>query len=145
MASGFGSGTEDRQGPPSSSVKSSYASDNRRTPQCQSVEADMAIEENVKRACGSKKVWETGFLAMDDLRRQGKLCDIVIKVGDRSFPAHRVVLAAVCPYFRGMFAGQAYGKSNFKAKWDRGREKRPGKRYIIFFSGQVISNACLYG
>ena len=105
MASGFGSGTEDRQGPSSSSVRLSYSSENRRTPQCPSVEADMAIEENIKRSCGSKKVWEAGFLAMDDLRKQGKLCDIVIKVGDKSFPAHRVVLAAVCPYFRGMFAG----------------------------------------
>ena len=106
MASGFGSGTEDRQGPSSSSVKSNYASESRKTSQCPSVEADMAMEENAKRACGSRKVWETGFLAMDDLRKQGKLCDIVIKVGERSFPAHRVVLAAVCPYFRGMFAGE---------------------------------------
>ncbi|XP_077499942.1 kelch like ECH associated protein 1 isoform X2 [Amblyomma americanum] len=42
---------------------------------------------------------------MDLMRRQGVLCDVEIRVGPESFPAHRLVLLAVSPYFRAMFAG----------------------------------------
>jgi len=44
-----------------------------------------------------------GFSAMEDIRRQGKLCDVTLKIDDHSFHAHRVVLAATIPYFRAMF------------------------------------------
>ncbi|XP_077553231.1 kelch like ECH associated protein 1 [Haemaphysalis longicornis] len=42
---------------------------------------------------------------MDLMRRQGVLCDVEIRVGSESFPAHRLVLLAMSPYFRAMFAG----------------------------------------
>ncbi|XP_049275204.1 kelch-like ECH-associated protein 1 isoform X2 [Rhipicephalus sanguineus] len=42
---------------------------------------------------------------MDLMRRQGFLCDVEIRVGSESFPAHRLVLLAMSPYFRAMFAG----------------------------------------
>jgi len=44
-----------------------------------------------------------GFPVMEDFRRQGKLCDVTIKVAEHSFQAHRIVLAASIPYFRAMF------------------------------------------
>ncbi|XP_052805467.1 kelch-like protein 18 isoform X2 [Mya arenaria] len=43
------------------------------------------------------------FPVLEDIRRQGKLCDVTLKVGDRKFRAHRIVLAASIPYFHAMF------------------------------------------
>jgi len=41
--------------------------------------------------------------SMQEMRKEGKLCDVIIKVADRRFSAHRLVLAASIPYFRSMF------------------------------------------
>ncbi|XP_037923968.1 kelch-like protein 18 isoform X1 [Hermetia illucens] len=43
------------------------------------------------------------FPLMKEIRRQGKLCDVTLKVEDQSFSAHRIVLAATIPYFYAMF------------------------------------------
>lgn len=43
------------------------------------------------------------FPMFEDIRRQGKLCDVTLKVGERKFTAHRIVLAASIPYFHAMF------------------------------------------
>nr|XP_014094600.2 kelch-like protein 18 [Bactrocera oleae] len=40
---------------------------------------------------------------MREIRRQGKLCDVTLKVEDQSFSAHRIVLAGTIPYFYAMF------------------------------------------
>uniref|UniRef100_A0A1Q3F850 Kelch-like protein diablo n=1 Tax=Culex tarsalis TaxID=7177 RepID=A0A1Q3F850_CULTA len=40
---------------------------------------------------------------MKEIRRQGKLCDVTLKVDNHSFSAHRIVLAATIPYFYAMF------------------------------------------
>ena len=50
-----------------------------------------------------KNLPNMGFPQMEDIRRQGKLCDVNLKVGDHVFAAHRIVLAATIPYFRAMF------------------------------------------
>ncbi|TKS79228.1 Kelch-like protein 18 [Collichthys lucidus] len=44
-----------------------------------------------------------GYVVMEEIRRQGKLCDVTLKVGDHKFSAHRIVLAASIPYFHAMF------------------------------------------
>ncbi|KAK9509465.1 hypothetical protein O3M35_006777 [Rhynocoris fuscipes] len=44
-----------------------------------------------------------GFSIMEEIRRQGKLCDVTLKAEDQSFSGHRLVLAASIPYFHGMF------------------------------------------
>ncbi len=41
---------------------------------------------------------------MNAFRKRGQLCDVVVKVGGREFPAHRVVLAASSDYFDAMFS-----------------------------------------
>lgn len=45
----------------------------------------------------------TSFAAFEDMRRKRELCDLTIKVGNDSFLAHRVILAAGIPYFRTVF------------------------------------------
>uniref|UniRef100_A0A3P8WCH7 Kelch-like family member 18 n=2 Tax=Cynoglossus semilaevis TaxID=244447 RepID=A0A3P8WCH7_CYNSE len=44
-----------------------------------------------------------GYVVMEEIRRQGKLCDVTLKVGEHKFSAHRIVLAASIPYFHAMF------------------------------------------
>ncbi|XP_069067042.1 kelch-like protein 18 isoform X1 [Pleurodeles waltl] len=44
-----------------------------------------------------------GYGVMEEIRRQGKLCDVTLRVGDHKFSAHRIVLAASIPYFHAMF------------------------------------------
>ena len=41
--------------------------------------------------------------ALNEQRKENKLCDIIINIGDRSFPAHKAVLAASSRYFNAMF------------------------------------------
>lgn len=69
-------------------------------------------------------LFSESFPLMREIRRQGKLCDVTLKVGgfsfidcpgyfhcpdgcfqveDHSFSAHRIVLSATIPYFYAMF------------------------------------------
>lgn len=44
--------------------------------------------------------------ALDGLRQNKELCDVVLKVGSRVLYAHRVILASCSPYFKAMFTGK---------------------------------------
>ena len=50
-----------------------------------------------------KDMFSSGFPMMENIRREGKLCDVTLMVGEHSLSAHRIVLAANIPYFRAMF------------------------------------------
>jgi len=50
-----------------------------------------------------KDLFSSGFPMMENIRREGKLCDVTLTVGEHSLSAHRIVLAANIPYFRAMF------------------------------------------
>ena len=41
--------------------------------------------------------------SLNNLRKQDQLCDVIIKVSERAFPAHKNVLAASSKYFMAMF------------------------------------------
>ncbi len=43
------------------------------------------------------------FVVMNQLRREGRLCDITFRIGAHTFIAHRIVLASVSPYLQAMF------------------------------------------
>ncbi|KAM7006566.1 POZ (BTB) and AT hook-containing zinc finger 1 isoform 2-T2 [Tautogolabrus adspersus] len=44
----------------------------------------------------------------------GRFCDVVLRVGEESFPAHKAVLAACSEYFESVFSRQAEGDSETK-------------------------------
>ncbi|XP_059829863.1 kelch-like protein 18 [Hypanus sabinus] len=44
-----------------------------------------------------------GYGLMEEIRRQGKLCDVTLRIDDHKYSAHRIVLAASIPYFHAMF------------------------------------------
>lgn len=48
-------------------------------------------------------LFSDAFPCMEDIRRLGKLCDVVLKVDDQAFSAHKIVLASTIPYFHAMF------------------------------------------
>ena len=43
------------------------------------------------------------FLVMNQLRREGQLCDVTFRIGSETFTSHRVVVASISPYLRAMF------------------------------------------
>ncbi len=43
--------------------------------------------------------------SLNQLRKQGELCDVVLRVGTCKVSAHRAVLASCSQYFRAMFTG----------------------------------------
>ncbi|KAK0041311.1 kelch-like protein 18 [Biomphalaria pfeifferi] len=45
----------------------------------------------------------SAFPIISEIRRQGQLCDVTLKVGDQKLSAHRIILAATIPYFHAMF------------------------------------------
>lgn len=72
-------------------------------------EADRNIAEapaSNRQLYTSTNIKALAFSVFEELRRQKQLCDVVIHIGNVEFHAHRVILAAACPYFRSMFTGR---------------------------------------
>lgn len=50
-----------------------------------------------------RDVFDKAFTVLNEMRRSGELCDIVLESAGRKLSAHKIVLSAVIPYFRVMF------------------------------------------
>lgn len=48
--------------------------------------------------------------SMNSLRKSNTLCDVTLRVEQKDFPAHRIVLAACSDYFCAMFTSEVSGK-----------------------------------
>lgn len=57
-------------------------------------------------------LFSSAFPCMEEIRRQGKLCDVLIKVDGQQFSAHKIVLAATIPYFHAMFTNDMIESRN---------------------------------
>lgn len=55
-------------------------------------------------------LFDSAFPAMSEMRRNGKYCDVIIKVGGTPFKAHKVILSATIPYFRAMFEHEGFSE-----------------------------------
>lgn len=51
----------------------------------------------------SEKHADKSFSVFRELWERKQVCDVIIKVGDKEFPAHRIILCATIPYFNAMF------------------------------------------
>ena len=58
---------------------------------------------NLVKICLQNDLPNAAFPIIEDLRKRQMLCDVTIRVGDFSYKAHKVVLAAAIPYFHAMF------------------------------------------
>lgn len=96
--------------PRNSSLRSESDPNSRSVMAGAGVEADMGMDENNTNRLlyTSKDLTKSAFKVLEELRQQNQLCDVTIRVGNRDCVAHRAVLAATCPYFRGMFTGGYY-------------------------------------
>lgn len=82
----------------------------------------MASEEQTECTSTSsnikEKYKEELLNATDDMRRDGVLCNVKLRVGDEIFRAHRSTLAACSPYFRGLFTNEMLEKSADEIRLD---------------------------
>ena len=66
-----------------------------------------SISSSPAKVYRSRQISEQALCALDEMRRHSQLCDVVIRVDNHDFVAHRAVLAATIPYFMAMFTGKA--------------------------------------
>jgi len=57
----------------------------------------------------SKHHHQQAFETFYDMRSNGELCDVTLKIGNLTLPAHKTVLAATSPYFRQLFTSKSNG------------------------------------
>ena len=68
------------------------------------------VEATICTKINKKKFIENGFANsimsnLHELMQNGEFCDVVLRVGNRNFDVHKVVLVSSSPYFSAMFRG----------------------------------------
>ncbi|XP_073532630.1 kelch-like protein 10 [Phyllobates terribilis] len=66
----------------------------------------MDSEENFYTSEMERKMTPGAYTIFNELRMEGKLCDVIIKVGSVEFNAHKNILCGCSPYFRAMFTNR---------------------------------------
>ena len=64
---------------------------------------DYQTEMDERVTCSQMKHGQLILASLNTMRMENKLCDVVLRVQGKDISAHRVVLAAVSPYFSAMF------------------------------------------
>lgn len=70
-------------------------------------------------AISNEKYRDVLLTTTNKLRKEGVLCDVRLLVGDQSFLAHRSILAASSPYFRGLFTNDMKEKDLMECRLDQ--------------------------
>lgn len=70
-------------------------------------------------AISNEKYRDVLLTTTNELRKEGVLCDVRLLVGDQSFLAHRSILAASSPYFRGLFTNDMKEKDLMECRLDQ--------------------------
>ncbi|XP_040289966.1 kelch-like protein 10 [Bufo bufo] len=65
----------------------------------------MEIEENFSTVDTESKMTSMAYTIFNELRLEGKLCDVVIKASGVEFSAHKNILCGCSAYFRALFTG----------------------------------------
>lgn len=68
-------------------------------------EAAMATQGSEQALLASERYARLILAQMNKMRLRTDFCDVGLKVGDRVFRVHRLVLAASSPYFSALFSG----------------------------------------
>ncbi|XP_017845262.1 kelch-like protein 18 isoform X2 [Drosophila busckii] len=85
-----------------------------------------------------EQLFADSFPLFKEIRRLGKLCDVILKVEEQTFAAHRVVLAATIPYFYAMFTNNM-AESRIKEITMKEIEPRALESLINYvYSGHVL-------
>ncbi|KAG8573395.1 hypothetical protein GDO81_012389 [Engystomops pustulosus] len=63
----------------------------------------MEIEDNIPTSNMEHKMDPMAYTVFNELRLEGKLCDVVIKASGVEFKAHKNILCGCSPYFRALF------------------------------------------
>ena len=79
------------------------------------------VEETICTKISKKKFIEKGFANsimsnLHELMQNGEFCDVVLRVGNRDFDVHKVVLVSSSPYFSAMFRGDMSEKFQEKVR-----------------------------
>lgn len=64
---------------------------------------EYSVQDSSKFEFCSPSLWQDSFKTLYQFYESGQLCDVEVKVGEKSFRCHRVVLACVSQFFRAMF------------------------------------------
>ncbi|XP_050308628.1 kelch-like protein 18 [Anthonomus grandis grandis] len=80
-----------------------FLSDSQQTLEEPSLSRDLLEMSNETMIFQQNDLFPSAFPLMADIRRQGKLCDVILKVEGQQFSAHKLVLASTIPYFHAMF------------------------------------------
>ena len=80
---------------------------------------------------------------LNQLRKEGILCDVTLRIDGQDFPAHRCVLSAASPYFRALFAFEFKLIENESNRIELQDIKSTAAKEVLDFmyTGQVVVNS----
>jgi len=94
-------------------------------------------EESITLSVSNEQYKDVLLKTTDQLRKEGVLCDVRLLVEDQSFLAHRSILAAGSPYFRGLFTNDMKEKILMECKLDQLQAEIMEQLLSYIYTGNV--------